>query len=109
MASSAAAAAIPDLTQTMSKLGFRPVNPWSLMGNVTMSFATLIQVVFSWVFFFSEIAVLIGALVYIAGAIGSHSRIKRVGAHMVLYAIVGFAASVILPGVIVAINNNFHG
>lgn len=99
----------PNLDQSIERLGFKPVDPFRLLNEITGTFGTVIQVFFAWVYFLSEIAVLAGAIVYMVGAIGHHSRIKRAGAHMVLYAILGFIAAVILPGVIVAINQHFHG
>ena len=102
------AATLPNVSQTMSKLGFRPVNPFGLLNHITASFGTLIQVVFAWIYFLSEIAVLVGVIVFLVGSIGHHSRIKRTGGHIILYSILGFIAATILPGVIVAINNNLH-
>jgi len=104
-----ASASTSGFTQTLAQLGFKPVDPWGLLSHITSTFGSLIAVVFSWVYFLSEMGVLVGALVYLTGSIGSHSRIKRVGMHIVLYAILGFLAAVILPGVIVSINNSFHG
>lgn len=99
---------LPNLNHTMAGLGFRPVDPFGLLNSVTKSFGVLIQQIFAWVYFLSEIAILLGVVVYLLGAIGHHNQIKRTGAHMVLYAIFGFCAAVILPGIIVAINTHFH-
>lgn len=98
----------PDVNQTMLGLGFKPVNLFSLLNHITSSFGTLIQTIFAWVYFLSEVAILVGALVYMVGAIGHHSKIKRSGALIVLYAILGFIAAVLLPGVIVAVDSNLH-
>lgn len=98
-----------NLNQTMKNFGFRPIDPFGLLNDVTHSFGVLIQEVFAWVYFLSEITILVGVLVYLVGAIGHHSRVKRTGAQIVLYSIVGFFAAVILPGVIVAIDSHFHG
>jgi len=97
-----------NVTQTITQLGFAPVNPWALLNRVTSGFGHLIEVVFAWVYFLSEIGVLAGALVWLVGSIGSHARIKRTGAHITLYAIVGFLAAVILPGVVLALDSTFQ-
>ncbi len=103
------ALAPPDLSAQLGHMGFNPVNLFSLLSHVTNSFASLIQVIFDWVFFLAEIGVLIGVLVWIVGAIAHHNRIKGTGAHITAYSILGFFVAVIAPGVIVAINNGFHG
>lgn len=102
------ALSLPNLNHTMTGLGFRPVDPFGLLNSVTQSFGVLIQQVFAWVYFLSEIAILVGVVVFLLGAIAHHNQIKRTGAHVVLYAIFGFLAAVIIPGIIVAINAHFH-
>ncbi|MCL6441899.1 MAG: hypothetical protein K6T83_00290 [Alicyclobacillus sp.] len=98
-----------NVNQTMSNLGIKPVDPFALLLHVTNSFGTIIQITFSWIYFLSEVAVLVGALVFMVGAIGHHGRIKQVGTRIALYALVGFVAAIILPGVILSINNTLHG
>lgn len=97
-----------NLDHTMTGLGFRPVDPFGLLNSVTKSFGLVIQEIFAWVYFLSEIGVLIGLIVFLGGAIGHDGRVKRAGALIALYAILGFLAAVILPGVIVAIDSHFH-
>ncbi|WP_258111619.1 hypothetical protein [Alicyclobacillus sp. SP_1] len=109
MAGNATTSPLPNVSNTLGKLGFHPINPMTFLDQITQSFGTLIQTVFSWIYFLSEIAVLVGALVFVVGAIGHNSRIKRTGAHIVLYAILGFIASIVLPGVLVAINDHLKG
>jgi hypothetical protein len=92
----------------MNHLGFRPIDPFHLLNSITSSFGTLIATIFSWIYFLAELGVLIGAFVWLLGAAFHHNGVKRTGAHMILYAIIGFLAAVILPGVIVAINSYFH-
>ncbi len=98
----------PHLTSIMNTLGFKAVDPFNLLNHVTTSFATVIEAVFAWVFFLSELAVLVGAIVFVAGAFGHSSKTKQMGAHMVLYAILGFFVAVVAPGAVMAINNGFH-
>ncbi|MDP9729375.1 hypothetical protein ACOJUR_15700 [Alicyclobacillus tolerans] len=100
---------IPNVTNTLGQLGFHPINPFTFLSQITHSFGSLIETVFAWIYYLSEIAVLVGALVFVVGAIGHNSRIKRTGAHIVLYAILGFVASILLPGILVSINNHLHG
>jgi len=100
--------AIPNMNNTMSQLGFKPVNPFGLLNDITKSFGIVIQEIFAWVYFLSEIAILIGVVIWLIGAIAHHSRIKRTGAQVILFSILGFAAAVILPGIIVVMNRQFH-
>lgn len=97
-----------NLNQTMKGLGFRPVDPFGLLAGITKSFGLVIQEVFSWVYFLAEVGVFVGLLVFIGGAIGHNARVRRTGSLIVLYAILGFFAAVILPGVIVAIDSHFR-
>ncbi len=99
----------PNLTHIMGGLGFKSVNPFGLLNHITSSFATFIQTIFAWVFFLSELAVLMGAIVFVGGAIAHQSRWKQTGTRMVLYAILGFFVAVLAPGAIMAISSNFHG
>lgn len=105
---SSAALAPLNLNQTMKGLGFQPVDPFGLLANITKSFGLVIQEVFSWVYFLAEIGVFVGLIVFIGGAIAHNARVRRTGSLIVLYAILGFFAAVILPGVIVAIDSHFH-
>lgn len=95
------ALALPNINNTMTGLGFKPVNPFGLLNSITNSFGVVIQEIFAWVYFLSEIAILIGVVVWLIGAIGHQSRVKRVGAQIIVYSILGFLAAVILPGIIV--------
>lgn len=97
------------VTHTMQSFGFHQVDPMSILAQLTGTFGTIVQVLFQWIYFLSEIGILVGALAFVFGAIGHHSRTKATGVRIVGFSILGFVLAVVLPGVILAINGQFHG
>lgn len=97
------------VTRTMQSFGFRQVDPMTVLAQLTGTFGTIVQYLFQWIYFLSEIGILVGALAFVFGAIGHHARTKGMGVRIVGFSILGFVLAVVLPGVILAINGQFRG
>ena len=97
------------VTKTLQSFGFRAMNPLTLLSGMTGGFAQIVQILFSWIYFLSEIGILAGALVFLFGAIGHHGRIKGTGVRVIGFSVFGFVLAVILPGVVLALNSQLHG
>jgi len=98
-----------DVTSQLKSFGFKSVNLFQLLYHATTGFGKLVEVFFAWVYFASELGVIIGALIFLFGSIGHHSGIKQAGGRTIMYSVIGFMAALLVPGLIIGAYGQFHG
>ncbi len=97
------------MNSLQSRLGIHSVNVGGLLTNATNGAISILITVMDWIFLAAELGIMIGALVFLVGALFHQSRWKQTGGRIITFAIIGFIVGMIGPGVIMGINHFFQG